>query len=165
MQSACLLASKVDEDLREPGSAVEVRPCRDQLTFEEGEYSRSAAQRSAKARCSTCRCWTPHSGRLHPRNAMSPNSTTMPFPNRSPVGFVFQSFNLIPQLTVLENLESRCFTGRDPHVRHERSFLTMIEKVARHLASPPMQLSGGSSSASPSPALSTIRSSFCDEPP
>ena len=38
------------------------------------------------------------------------------------IGFVFQNFNLIQQLTVLENLEVPMFySGIAPHIRHERA--------------------------------------------
>ncbi len=61
------------------------------------------------------------------------------------IGFVFQSFNLIPQLTILENLEVPLFyQGVDPHLRRERSEL-LVEMVGlgdrgQHR---PNELSGG----------------------
>jgi putative ABC transport system ATP-binding protein len=61
------------------------------------------------------------------------------------IGFVFQNFNLIQQLTVLQNLEVPLFyQGCPPHVRRERS-LELVELVgltdrAEHR---PNQLSGG----------------------
>jgi putative ABC transport system ATP-binding protein len=61
------------------------------------------------------------------------------------LGFVFQSFNLIPQLTVLENLEVPLFyQGVSPKDRHEQA-LAMIERVglADRAHHRPMELSGG----------------------
>ena len=61
------------------------------------------------------------------------------------IGFVFQSFNLIPQLTVLENLEVPLFyQGVLPHIRHEKAQV-LVERVglgdrAHHR---PPELSGG----------------------
>ncbi|MEK6674306.1 MAG: ABC transporter ATP-binding protein [Planctomycetota bacterium] len=61
------------------------------------------------------------------------------------IGFVFQSFNLIPQLTVLENVEVPMFyQGMKPELRRERAEIA-IEKVglsdrAHHR---PTELSGG----------------------
>ena len=61
------------------------------------------------------------------------------------LGFVFQNFNLIQQLTVLENLEVPLFyRGVPPHQRHERA-MYMAERVglgerAHHR---PAELSGG----------------------
>jgi putative ABC transport system ATP-binding protein len=61
------------------------------------------------------------------------------------IGFVFQNFNLIPQLTVQENLEVPLFyQGCPPHRRHEKA-ARLIELVdlsdrAHHR---PTELSGG----------------------
>lgn len=61
------------------------------------------------------------------------------------IGFVFQNFNLIQQLTVLENLEVPMFyQGIPPHERRRRA-TALAEKVglAERLDHRPMQLSGG----------------------
>ena len=61
------------------------------------------------------------------------------------IGFVFQNFNLIQQLTVLENLEVPMFYGGlPPHVRHERA-TRLAERVglSERLDHRPTQLSGG----------------------
>jgi putative ABC transport system ATP-binding protein len=61
------------------------------------------------------------------------------------IGFVFQSFNLIAQLTILENLEVPLFyQGHPPHVRRERAQV-LVEMVGlgdrgHHR---PNELSGG----------------------
>jgi putative ABC transport system ATP-binding protein len=61
------------------------------------------------------------------------------------IGFIFQQFNLIQQLTVLENLEVPMFyLGVPPQQRHKRA-MELAEKVglAERLDHRPMQLSGG----------------------
>jgi len=61
------------------------------------------------------------------------------------IGFIFQNFNLIPQLTVLENLEVPMFyLGVPPAVRRKRA-IELAEKVGleERLDHRPMQLSGG----------------------
>jgi putative ABC transport system ATP-binding protein len=61
------------------------------------------------------------------------------------VGFIFQNFNLIQQLTVLENLEVPMFyLGIPPHIRRERA-MELAAKVGleERLDHRPMQLSGG----------------------
>jgi putative ABC transport system ATP-binding protein len=61
------------------------------------------------------------------------------------IGFIFQNFNLIQQLTVLENLEVPMFyLGYSPAQRRARA-IELAEKVglAERLDHRPMQLSGG----------------------
>jgi putative ABC transport system ATP-binding protein len=61
------------------------------------------------------------------------------------IGFIFQNFNLIQQLTVLENLEVPMFYLRVPvHERHRRA-LELARRVGleERLDHRPMQLSGG----------------------
>ena len=61
------------------------------------------------------------------------------------IGFIFQNFNLIQQLTVLENLEVPMFyLGIPPHERRRRA-MELAERVglAERLDHRPMQLSGG----------------------
>jgi putative ABC transport system ATP-binding protein len=61
------------------------------------------------------------------------------------IGFIFQNFNLIQQLTVLENLEVPMFyLGIPPAVRRKRA-IELAEKVglAERGDHRPMQLSGG----------------------
>ncbi len=61
------------------------------------------------------------------------------------IGFIFQNFNLIQQLTVLENLEVPMFyMGIPPNERRRRA-TELAEKVglAERLDHRPMQLSGG----------------------
>jgi len=61
------------------------------------------------------------------------------------VGFVFQSFNLIPTMTALENVElPLIFSGAPPAERRARA-LAMLERVglADRLKHRPIELSGG----------------------
>ena len=61
------------------------------------------------------------------------------------IGFVFQSFNLIPQLTVLENVELPMFYGRIPRRDRRGKSLELLEAVglSHRLEHTPTQLSGG----------------------
>jgi len=63
----------------------------------------------------------------------------------SRIGFVFQSYNLIPQLTVLENIEVPLYyQGRLRHTDRKRSReLAEMVGLADRLAHRPAQLSGG----------------------
>ena len=61
------------------------------------------------------------------------------------IGFIFQSFNLIPVLSALENTEYPLLVKGVPHQGRKKTVLTMLEEVeladfARHR---PDQLSGG----------------------
>ena len=64
--------------------------------------------------------------------------------NRS-IGFVFQSFNLIPQMTVLENVELPLFYSRTPRGERRGRCLELIEAVGlgHRVGHYPTQLSGG----------------------
>jgi putative ABC transport system ATP-binding protein len=61
------------------------------------------------------------------------------------IGFIFQNFNLIQQLTVLENLEVPMFYLGIPPAERKRRAREMAERVglAERLDHRPMQLSGG----------------------
>jgi putative ABC transport system ATP-binding protein len=63
----------------------------------------------------------------------------------SRIGFIFQSYNLIPQLTVLENIEVPLHYQRRLDSRARRRSLELAEMVglADRLAHRPTQLSGG----------------------
>lgn len=63
----------------------------------------------------------------------------------SRIGFVFQAYNLIPQLTVLENIEVPLFyQGRvDPNERRRCQELAEMVGLASRLKHRPPQLSGG----------------------
>jgi len=66
--------------------------------------------------------------------------------NRS-IGFVFQSFQLIPQLTVVENVEVPLFYGRMGRRERRRRAAARLEAVgmSHRLTHHPAQLSGGES--------------------
>src|SRR3954467_9967365 len=61
------------------------------------------------------------------------------------IGFIFQNFNLIQQLTVLENLEVPMFYLGIPPAERRRRALELADKVGltERLDHRPMQLSGG----------------------
>ncbi len=61
------------------------------------------------------------------------------------IGFVFQSFNLISQLTVLENVEVPLFYSRTGKARRRQPCLDVLEAVglSHRLDHYPTQLSGG----------------------
>jgi len=65
---------------------------------------------------------------------------------RAEVGMVFQSFNLFPHLTVLDNLAlAPCWVRRMPRAEAERRALELLErvKIKDQAAKYPGQLSGG----------------------
>jgi len=64
---------------------------------------------------------------------------------REHIGFVFQSFHLIPRLTALENVEvPLMLSGTAPKVRRKKASALLTELgLGEHLAQLPRQLSGG----------------------
>jgi putative ABC transport system ATP-binding protein len=135
----------------QPGSAVEVPALRGiSLTFEEGEYvaicGHSGSGKSTLLNLLGC-LDRPTSGRyiLGDADVSRLDDDALSDIRSRRLGFVFQSFNLVPQLTVLENLEVPLFyQGVNPSIRRKRA-LAMIEKVglAQRIHHRPMQLSGG----------------------
>jgi putative ABC transport system ATP-binding protein len=61
------------------------------------------------------------------------------------LGFIFQSFHLVPQLTVLENIEMPMFYLGIPQAERTRRAKELAEKVemSHRLSHLPMELSGG----------------------
>jgi putative ABC transport system ATP-binding protein len=82
------------------------------------------------------------------------------------VGFVFQMFNLLPQASVLANVELPMIYGGTPrHERHARA-AALVERVglAHRIRHRPTQLSGGEQRASPSLACHDPILLLADEP-
>ncbi len=63
----------------------------------------------------------------------------------SKIGFIFQSYNLIPQLTVVENIEVPLFYGGAPESTSRERAVELAELVGlgKRLSHLPVQLSGG----------------------
>jgi putative ABC transport system ATP-binding protein len=61
------------------------------------------------------------------------------------IGFVFQSFNLLPRLNVLQNVELPLLYSDTPHAERARRAMEAIERVglADRIRNRPLQLSGG----------------------
>jgi len=64
---------------------------------------------------------------------------------RQYIGFVFQSFHLIPRLTALENVElPLMLSGTNPKIRREKAKIILAELgLEKHFTQSPKQLSGG----------------------
>jgi putative ABC transport system ATP-binding protein len=136
---------------RKPGTDVEVHALRAiNVDFTEGEYTAimgaSGSGKSTLMNIIGC-LDRPTSGAyiLGDRDVSRLEDDELSEIRSRKVGFVFQNFNLIQQLTVLENLEVPMFyLGIPPAVRRKRA-MELAEKVgledrADHR---PMQLSGG----------------------
>jgi len=90
---------------------------------------------------------TPSSGKyqIDGRDTKSLDDDQMSELRNRTVGFIFQSFNLLPRITVLENIERpMVYAGITPRERHA-SALTNLEKVdlLNKASRFPPQLSGG----------------------
>ena len=61
------------------------------------------------------------------------------------VGFVFQNFNLLPQITAFENVEMPLLFGKVPRRRRKRKVTEVLERVdlADRMEHRPTELSGG----------------------
>jgi putative ABC transport system ATP-binding protein len=73
------------------------------------------------------------------------NATSAAQLRRERMGFIFQSFNLLPELTAVENVEMALITKPLPKMQRRQQALAMLERVgmahrAHHF---PRQLSGG----------------------
>jgi len=136
---------------RKPGGTVEVPALRGiSLTFKQGEYvaicGHSGSGKSTLLNILGC-LDRPTSGRytLGQDDVAQLEDDELSVIRGKRLGFVFQSFNLIQQLTVLENLEVPLFYQNvPPRERHERA-TKLIERVglAERLHHRPMELSGG----------------------
>ncbi len=136
---------------RKPGTQVEVAALRDvSIDFEQGQYTAimgaSGSGKSTLMNILGC-LDQPTSGRYVLGGL---DISQLPDDNLSEIrsqriGFVFQNFNLIQQLTVLENLEVPMFyLGLSPAQRRKRA-MELADKVglADRADHRPMQLSGG----------------------
>jgi putative ABC transport system ATP-binding protein len=136
---------------RKPGTQVEVAALRDvSIDFEQGQYTAimgaSGSGKSTLMNILGC-LDQPTSGRYVLGGL---DISQLPDDNLSEIrsqriGFVFQNFNLIQQLTVLENLEVPMFyLGIPPAERHRRA-MELADRVglADRSDHRPQQLSGG----------------------
>ena len=136
---------------RKPGTNVEVAALRSiSIDFTEGQYTAimgaSGSGKSTLMNIIGCldRPTTGHYF-LGETDVSALEDDTLSEIRSRRIGFIFQNFNLIQQLTVLENLEVPMFyLGVPPHERKRRA-RELAERVdlAERLDHRPMQLSGG----------------------
>src|SRR3954470_15774995 len=134
-----------------PGTGVEVAALRSiNIDFVEGEYTAiMGASGSGKSTLMNILGGLdrPSSGKYVLAGddvSQLPDDTLSEIRSRR-IGFIFQNFNLIPQLTVLENLEVPMFyLGYRPHVRRARA-QELAERVGlgHRTDHRPTELSGG----------------------
>ena len=134
-----------------PGTDIEVHALRGiTLTFERGEYAaicgHSGSGKSTLMNILGC-LDRPTSGSyyLGGQDVSRLDDDELSDVRGRRLGFVFQNFNLIPQLTVLENLEVPLFyQGVPPRQRREIA-MQLISRVglAERMYHRPMELSGG----------------------
>jgi putative ABC transport system ATP-binding protein len=136
---------------RKPGANVEVRALHDiNLDFVEGEFTAimgaSGSGKSTLMNILGC-LDQPTSGQyiLGDRDVSSLPDDELSEIRSQRIGFIFQNFNLIQQLTVLENLEVPMFYMGIPPLERRRRATEIAERVglAERLDHRPMQLSGG----------------------
>lgn len=136
---------------RKPGTNIEVAALRSvNLEFEQGEFTAimgaSGSGKSTLMNILGC-LDQPSSGNyiLGDTDISRLDDDSLSEIRSLRIGFIFQNFNLIQQLTVLENLEVPMFyMGVPPHERRQRAKV-LAERVglAERLDHRPMQLSGG----------------------
>ncbi len=136
---------------RKPGTDIEVHALRGlDLTFWEGDYvairGQSGSGKSTLLNVLGC-LDRPTSGRylLGHEDVSRLNDDELSDIRSRRLGFVFQNFNLIPQLNILENLEVPLFyRGVPPRIRRDRA-RAMLAKVGleERMHHRPMELSGG----------------------
>ncbi|MFV0338065.1 MAG: ABC transporter ATP-binding protein [Chthoniobacterales bacterium] len=90
---------------------------------------------------------TPSEGRMEicGHDISSASSNQLAAVRNQTIGFVFQSFNLLPKLSVVENIElPLIYSGLGARKRRERAeFLAETVGLAERLKNRPSQLSGG----------------------
>jgi putative ABC transport system ATP-binding protein len=136
---------------RKPGTNVEVAALRAvNIEFKEGEFTAimgaSGSGKSTLMNIIGC-LDKPTAGHyvLGGEDISALDDDTISEIRSRSIGFIFQNFNLIQQLTVLENLEVPMFyLGIPPHERRRRA-MELAERVglSERLDHRPMQLSGG----------------------
>jgi putative ABC transport system ATP-binding protein len=149
--SAVASVRNLSKIYRKPGTNVEVAALRNiDLDIEEGQYTAimgaSGSGKSTLMNILGC-LDQPTSGTyvLGGDDISAMPDDQLSEIRSSRIGFIFQNFNLIQQLTVLENLEVPMFyLGIPPEQRRKRA-MALAEKVglAERLDHRPMQLSGG----------------------
>src|SRR5687767_6998015 len=136
---------------RKPGANVEVAALRSiNLDFREGEYTAimgaSGSGKSTLMNILGC-LDKPSQGQylLGGEDVSALEDDLLSEIRSRRIGFIFQNFNLIQQLTVLENLEVPMFYLGVPPAERRRRAADLAERVglAQRLDHRPMQLSGG----------------------
>ena len=120
------------------------------LTIEQGEYAAiigpSGSGKSTLMHLLGC-LDTPTSGTMHLDgvDVSRASSNKLSEMRNQKIGFVFQSFNLLPKFNVLQNVElPMVYSGVSASERHKRA-LAAIERVElqHRVKNTPLQLSGG----------------------
>jgi putative ABC transport system ATP-binding protein len=142
---------RLNKVYRKPGTQIEVHALRDvSLIFRQGDYvairGHSGSGKSTLLNVLGC-LDRPTSGRyfLGGEDVSRLDDDQLSDIRSERLGFVFQNFNLIPQLNIVENLEVPLFyRGVAPRIRRERA-KAMLERVglAERMTHRPMELSGG----------------------
>src|SRR5947199_7527974 len=136
---------------RKPGTNVEVAALRNiNIDFKQGEYTAimgaSGSGKSTLMNILGC-LDQPTSGSyiLGGDDISEMDDDTVSNFRSQRIGFVFQNFNLIQQLTVLENLEVPMFYQGVSSAERRRRAMALAERVGleQRLDHRPMQLSGG----------------------
>lgn len=136
---------------RKPGTTVEVAALRSiNIDFKEGEYTAimgaSGSGKSTLMNILGC-LDKPSSGSyiLGNEDISQMEDDRLSEIRSRRIGFIFQNFNLIQQLTVLENLEVPMFYQGVPPAQRRRRAEELAERVGleQRLDHRPMQLSGG----------------------
>jgi putative ABC transport system ATP-binding protein len=151
MMKAVAVLDQLSKIYRKPGTNVEVPALREvNLTFMPGEFTAiMGASGSGKSTLmNILGCLDQPTGGSYilgdTDTSSLPDDQLSEIRSRR-IGFVFQNFNLIQQLTVLENLEvPMYYLGIRPLVRRRRA-MELAEKVglAERCHHRPMELSGG----------------------
>src|SRR4051812_23169723 len=136
---------------RKPGTNIEVAALRQiNVDFEEGEFTAimgaSGSGKSTLMNILGCLDQPTHGHYILGGVDIStlPDDQLSEIRSRR-IGFIFQNFNLIQQLTVLENLEVPMFYLGIPPIERRRRAMELADKVglADRADHRPMQLSGG----------------------